>query len=198
MQCDYYLDSAAEKKRYALHNNSLLNTGYVRYLESFIDSVLGFPAIFDQKNIKMQEIVDYGSGPEPSLATLLQKRGFTVRCYDPYFAPEMVLPGKLADFVTCLEVAEHFKEPIKDFALIVNCIRENGFLALATHLMPAFTNETEQIAFFSSWWYRQDPTHVSFFTEKALRIVAGGAGLSWLGQAGPHIYIFKKNREVLR
>lgn len=192
----FHLDFQNEKKRYELHNNSLLDSSYKLYLENFINSVCNFPAVRNEIPVKMKRILDYGSGPEPSLATLFELKGYDVNIYDPFFAPVLKKWTEGADLVTCLEVAEHFKNPLKDFISVAECIRGNGFLALGTHLVPEFTIE-DAWSFFESWWYRQDLAHVAFYSEKALALVAKNAGLEWLGKAGPNIYIFSRKREAL-
>ncbi|HEY9053536.1 MAG TPA: hypothetical protein VIO60_01825, partial [Rectinemataceae bacterium] len=56
---------AMAKARYLEHNNSLDDTGYRAYLETFIDttSIPFYPSGSD--------ILDFGSGPKPCLAELL-------------------------------------------------------------------------------------------------------------------------------
>lgn len=204
----YRLEPENEKNRYKLHNNSLENAGYRLYLEKFLDSICSFPAIHGAGFNDRWKIFDYGSGPEPSFIRLLRERGFDARGRDPFFAPETPCFEGGADLVTCLEVAEHFAAPVSDFVLMAECVRSGGFLAVGTHLLSSLSvagsvqvqgsgeSSADKVsAEFASWWYRQDPTHISFYSEKALRIAAGKAGLEWLGQAAPHVYIFKKSDE---
>jgi hypothetical protein len=193
-----HLSPPEEKKRYAQHNNSLENRGYAAYLESFIDMCCSFPQIREVLPGKIRTVLDYGSGPEPSLAKLLSDRGFNVRISDPFFAPEAVISDGEADMITCLEVAEHFKHPVEEFQTMSRYLRLGGFLAVGTHLIESQGKPEENLDFFRSWWYRQDLTHVSFYTEQSLLFVAEKAGFEWLGQAGAHVYIFTKQQESPR
>lgn len=216
------LSTDAERDRYTLHENTLENAGYRRYLEAFLDAVLAYPSIARAGVDVSWKLFDYGSGPEPALVTLMRARGFESRGWDPYFAPETErFPGG-ADLVTCLEVAEHFKEPIRDFALLAECARSGGFIAVGTHLLDGLaalqrdTRDTGQgearaecltennaedciddrtrtsPEAFASWWYRQDRTHVSFYARKTLSLVAERAGLIVIGQAAPNVTILRK------
>lgn len=181
-----------EYARYRLHRNSASDPGYRAYLGRFADLVLAFPAVAESEAAAgIRTIFDYGSGPEPVLVDILCDRGFDARGYDPFFQPDaQPFPGG-SDLVTCLEVAEHFARPRADFRKLADCVRRGGFCAVGTHLVPEGDAGSVQDRFLP-WWYRQDTTHVSFYTERSLRLVAGKAGLDWLGSAGPHAFLFRK------
>lgn len=187
------LDEAAERRRYTLHENSLENPGYRSYLESFLGSVLSFPSIVDAGFCETWKVFDYGSGPEPALVALMRERGIDARGWDPFFARDTErFPGG-ADLVTCLEVAEHFKTPGDDFARLSASVRNGGFAAIGTHLVDTLDSADDgEYRTFRSWWYREDPTHVSFYSKKALCLIAGESGLVWLGEAAAHVHIFRK------
>lgn len=201
------LSAAEEKKRYTLHENTLADPGYRAHLVQFMNEVLSFPEIRDSGSriARVHSVFDYGSGPEPCLARLFAEAGFEVRFRDPFFCPDTPAFDGGADLVTCLEVSEHFAEPRRDFALMASCVRDGGFLAVGTHLLAAAgvgadsgTDPAAVWDFFLPWWYRQDPTHVSFYTEKALRLAAESAGFEWLGPAGKTVRMFRKGTGVSR
>ena len=193
----------AERDRYTLHENTLENTGYRRYLEDFLGAVLSFPAIERVEPHASWRLFDYGSGPEPALVSLMRARGFESRGWDPYFSPETErFPGG-ADLVTCLEVAEHFKYPVRDFALLAECAKPGGFIAVGTHLLDGLEPPERDIGqgegrarppyeAFASWWNRQDRTQVSLYARKTLSLMAERAGLELIGQAAPNVVILRK------
>jgi len=189
------LSPDAERDRYTLHENTLANEGYRRYLEGFLDAALAFPDIKRAGACSSWKLFDYGSGPEPALVSLMRARGFEARGWDPYFAPETERFSDGADLVTCLEVAEHFRDPVRDFALLSECARSGGFLAVGTRLLDGLHGDGPahaQHEAFASWWYRQDRTHISFYAIKTLSLVAERAGLSVIGQAAPNVIILRK------
>lgn len=181
----------AEKDRYETHNNTMDDPVFRAYLSGFIDPVL-------EKTGPVRTVFDYGSGPEPVLAGILAERGYTVRAYDPFFAPGTACFDEGADLVVCHEVAEHFFEPRRDFARMTACVKPGGFLAIGTMLLPCGSafREGDLAAsreFFLKWWYRKDNTHVSFYTARALLRCASDFGLESLGDAGKNCVLFRKS-----
>lgn len=161
----FKVDKIEEKKKYDQHNNSLENEGYVQMFADFIEVAIE-PY---KKDIKT--VLEFGSGPQPVLATLLERRGFEVDIYDLYYAPQKVYEGKAYDLITSTEVFEHLSKPLEVLALLVQHLQPHGYLALMTKFPPK--DDTE----FLAWWYRRDPTHISFFTPKSFEIMAKKVGL---------------------
>lgn len=190
------LSPSDEKKRYEMHTNSLQDSGYRAYLEKFIDDIMHFLSIKGESIVKIENIIDYGSGPNPCLVQLLREKGYRAQGWDPFFSPEKAGLDSGHDMVTCLEVAEHFGIPRNDFIKIAQYIDLDGFLGLGTHLLPEFSSAEQLWDFFNTWWYRQDSTHISFYSETSLQIVAETAGLEWFGHAGTNVYLFRKIREI--
>lgn len=157
------------------------------YLSGFIDPVL-------EKTGPVRTIYDYGSGPEPVLSGILSERGYSVRFYDPFFAPDTVPFEQGADLVVCHEVAEHFFEPLRDFSRMEECLAPGGFLAVGTMLFPFDENPERSRERFASWWYRKDFTHVSFYTSRALSLCAASVALEYIGPAGKNCELFRKPR----
>lgn len=119
------------------------------------------------KNIELPEYglaLDYGCGPGPVLATLLQRRGLDVDVYDPYFQPKPIFQNKCYDLITCTEVLEHVKEPSFAFSFFVKHLTTGGKLAVMTRFHPGVKR-------FSSWWYRRDETHITFYNMKTFNIL---------------------------
>lgn len=185
------LSLVQERDRYLFHNNSLLNAGYKNYLERFWQGFISFlsPTEFDKKLVS--SVLDWGSGPDPAFAKLLDNKGYDVSFYDPFFASKLPKKGTLFDCITGIEVVEHFYEPSRDFMLITSFLADGGYLVVATHILPSDPKD------FDSWWYRQDSTHVSFYTELSLRYLGERSGLELVGYAGNHTWVFKKLASTL-
>ena len=182
----FMLNQAEEKKKYDQHNNSLENEGYVQMFEDFIEVAI------EPYKENIHTALDFGSGPQPVLSKLLERRGFAVDIYDLYYAPTKVYEHKKYDLITSTEVFEHLSKPFEVLKILVQHCNDNGYIALMTKFPPKDDKE------FLAWWYRRDPTHISFFTPKSFEIMAEKVGLSVVKIISDNIVVFQKNMgEVL-
>lgn len=147
-----------EKLEYSLHENSAEDEGYVKFLSRLLDPLK--PYLSEQV-----DVIDFGCGPAPVLAQLMELEGPEVALYDPFFAyyPENLT--KQYDIITCTEAIEHFHQPHKEWALWLKMLRPNGMLAIMTKRVIDKTR-------FAQWHYKNDPTHVSFFSEDTFAYLA--------------------------
>ena len=158
------LPKEEEHARYLLHDNNPDDPGYRRFLEK-----LALPV--DARLSKPSQGLDYGCGPTPLLARIMEERGHTMTVYDPYFFPD---PAPLAgqyDFITCSEAAEHFHRPAEEFERLAGLLRPGGLLGIMTSLLDESID-------FSTWYYRKDPTHVVFYHQKSFLALAKRLDLS--------------------
>jgi len=176
----FMVDEHREKKQYDQHNNSLENEGYVAMFETFINDVIA-PYL---KNI--QTALDFGSGPEPVFSKLLERRGLKVDIYDFYFSPKKVYEHKKYDLISSTEVFEHLSRPMEILEELVSSLNNNAYVALMTKFPPS--NDEE----FLAWWYRRDPTHISFFTPKSFEVMAKALGLKVLKILDNNVVVFQK------
>jgi SAM-dependent methyltransferase len=153
----WYLDAAAERRRYEEHNNSIEDEGYVAFLADFVEEAV-LPVV--QKG---ETALDYGCGPAPVLQALLEKKGIVTDVYDPFFFP--VQPQHTYDLVTCTEALEHAFEPKDIWAKLISFLKPEGHLAMMTRFHPGIRE-------FPQWWYRRDPTHVSFYSPTTFDWIA--------------------------
>jgi len=181
LEDSHRVNSMEEKRKYDQHNNSLENEGYVQMFEDFIELSIA-PYL---KNIK--KVLDFGSGPVPVFSKLLERRGLEVEIYDLYYAPQKVYEGNQYDLITSTEVFEHLSKPLETLELLVGHLNTNGYIVLMTKFPPK-----EEKAFLD-WWYRRDPTHISFFTPKSFEVMAEKVGLKVLKTINENIVIFQKN-----
>ncbi len=150
-----------EKERYEDHDNNHQNEGYVQMFEDFIEELI-------EPHLNLEEINDvleFGCGPGPVLADLLEAKELEVDRYDPYFFPEKVFLDKKYDLITSTEVFEHFSDPIKEMELLTSHLKEDAYLAVMTSFHPG----PEE---FEDWWYKWDPTHIVFYNQKTFNKVA--------------------------
>lgn len=160
----YLVSSKREKSQYDNHNNSLEDAGYVKMFEDFLD--------FFWEDIKENTKIslDFGSGPGPVLNTLIQRRGVSCEIYDKFYQQDKIYEGKKYDLITSTEVFEHLDNPQEMLEFFKKHLHVKGHVALMTLF---HTNKQED---FLKWWYRRDPTHITFFTPKTFEVLAVQCG----------------------
>jgi SAM-dependent methyltransferase len=172
-------DAATERGQYELHENDADDAGYRRFLARVAEPLLGrLPAA--------ARGLDYGCGPGPALARMLEAAGHRIALYDAFFHPDEAVLAERYDFVTCTETAEHFFEPGREFERLAGLLRPGGLLAI-------MTGRLDDDARFGRWHYRHDPTHVCFYRPETLDWIATRHRLTvvyrhgdvWIGQRVP-------------
>ncbi len=174
------VDIKLEKQQYDQHNNSLENKGYVEMFEEFIDLSI---ALYLEN---IQTALDFGSGPSPVFSELLKRRGLEVDIYDLFYAPKKVYEDKSYDLITSTEVFEHLCQPLETLELLTRHLNFNGYIVLMTKFPP------KEDDLFLNWWYRRDPTHISFFTPKSFEIMAEKVELKLIKTINNNIVVFQK------
>jgi len=81
----FYVNDKDELKQYQNHNNSFESTGYVKMFEDFISFC------FSGVDLNGGEILEFGCGPGPVLAKLLENEGAKVTKYDKFFFDDGVI-----------------------------------------------------------------------------------------------------------
>jgi len=178
------ISSEKELKVYQQHNNTEDNLGYVAMFQDFMEKT------FLPYKKEIQTVLDFGSGPNPVLANIMKRQGFQVDHYDKFFAPKKVYVDKKYDLITSTEVIEHISEVQETMALFSEHLQEGGYLALMTQFHP---NEKEA---YLKWWYRRDPTHISFFRPHTLQTLAKQYHLQYISDDDKKVILFQK-RAVL-
>lgn len=154
--------AAVAEAHYRLHRNAVDDPGYRRFLAPLAAPLL-------ERLPARQQGLDYGCGPAPALATMLEEAGHRMTLYDPLFCPAGDALAGTYDFITCTEVAEHFHSPAEEFARLDSLLHPGGWLGV----MTAFQADD---ASFASWHYRRDPTHVVFYRAASFRVIARRLG----------------------
>jgi SAM-dependent methyltransferase len=164
-----YLDREAERAEYDLHENSIYDQGYRAFLSRLMQPLI-------TRLEPGARGLDFGCGPGPALAHMLRESGFDVSLYDSFYVPDRSVLNTAYDFICATEVVEHLHQPGRELAQLWSLLQPGGWLGIMTKLVRDRTS-------FASWHYKNDPTHVCFFSEQTWQWWARqyGASLTILG-----------------
>ncbi|WP_297333265.1 class I SAM-dependent methyltransferase [Flavobacterium sp.] len=149
----FYLSAKDEAAHYRQHNNNPSDTNYQKFISPVTKRVLDD---FTVDNTGL----DFGSGTGSAVVKVLEDNHYCIKQYDSFFHTDVTVLKQKYDYITCTEVAEHFKDPYKEFELLRKLLRPKGKLYIMTEL---FDTEKD----FALWYYKNDPTHVFFYHKKA-------------------------------
>ncbi len=96
---------------------------------------------------------------------MFEEMGHTVALYDYFYANDPFVLHHLYDFITATEVVEHLHNPAAILSQLWSLLKPSGHLGLMTKLIP----EQES---FANWHYKNDPTHVCFFSRNTFKWLA--------------------------
>ncbi len=142
----------SEKERYELHDDNTEDAGYRKFVSPITSNI-------EKDFSKEAQGLDFGAGTSQIITKVMQEKSYKISSYDPYFHPCEELLKKKYDYIASCEVIEHFYHPAKEFTLLKSLLKRNAKLYLMTDIYD------EQVEF-SSWYYKNDPTHVFFYTKK--------------------------------
>lgn len=167
-----------EKEVYTFHQNSPEHLGYVAFLQRIIQPGLPYltPAMRG---------LDYGCGPGPTLSVLLEREGIHCHNYDPIFFSED--PQGPFDFIFATECFEHFHSPAAELSRLNSLLQPRGYLFIMTELWH------EQIDF-RTWYYKTDPTHVSFYHLNSFDFICRQYGFKILTSHSSRILLLQKKK----
>jgi SAM-dependent methyltransferase len=174
----HFLSSEEEKSRYDLHRNSPDDKDYRQFL-----SRLFIP--LRERLLPGSYGLDFGSGPGPTLSVMFEEIGYSMEIYDYFYAREPSLFTKQYDFITATEVVEHLHDPKKELDRLWTCLKPGGNLGVMTKLLLDCED-------FAHWRYKDDPTHVCFFSRSTFEWLA----TYWQAEltfANQDVILFNKN-----
>ena len=162
----YHLSPEEEKMRYLKHNNDANDPNYQGFVRPIVSGVV---KDFNQNHLGL----DFGCGTGSAICKLLKDQGYNIKKYDPFFFfhPEVLL--EKYEYIVCSEVAEHFRDPAKEFRLLRKLLKPNGKLFCLTERFDPKAN-------FETWYYKNDPTHIFFFQESTFDWIRKNLGFSSL------------------
>ncbi len=143
------LSAEEEKARYLTHNNDIDDPKYQKFVSDITDYVSDY--------IPTTALgLDFGAGTGPVIAKVLGEKKYQVNLFDPYFHNDDEVLKLNYDFIISCEVVEHFNYPEKEFRLLNGMLKDKSVLIIKTDVFLEKIN-------FATWYYRKDPTHISFY-----------------------------------
>lgn len=167
---EFFLSPDDEKAEYELHENNPHDEGYRKFLSRLYDPLIyRLPA--------GSRGLDFGCGPGPTLSLMFEEAGFLMEIYDHFFAPHPEVLKKSYEFITATEVVEHLHYPMAVFQNLWNVLKTKGYLGL-------MTKRVKSLEAFKTWHYKNDMTHICFFSEVTFRWLADylSASLEFIGK----------------
>lgn len=177
LESKFILGTSEEKSRYDLHQNFSDNSGYLKILEDFIVTAVQPYAV--------KTILDYGSGPNPLLSKLLKEKEYDVDIYDPHYAPWGSGKNTQYDMIVSTETFEHFQDPLKEMNFICTLLKPQAYLSI----MTSFACPYEE---FKAWRYKDDATHVAFYSMATFQKLAELFSMSIIYGNQKNIVVLKK------
>lgn len=155
---DFQLSAAEEKAEYDKHQNSPDDADYRQFLKRLF---VPLASVLE----KHSRGLDFGCGPGPTLSCMFEEAGMKVELYDPFYFPDTSVLAQRYDFVSATEVIEHLRQPAITLKQMWACVKPGGKLGLMTKLHVG-------LEAFPTWHYKNDPTHIAFYSLKTLMFLA--------------------------
>lgn len=174
----FYPTPEQEKAEYDLHENSPADKGYRRFLSRMFDPMV-------QSLTPGCRGLDFGSGPGPTLSIMFEEAGFSMDIYDHFYAANAEIFHKRYDFITATEVVEHLFNPGDELKRLWLCLNPGGYLGI-------MTKRVKSLEAFKTWHYKNDLTHVCFFSRETFVFLAE----DWQADiefAGDDVVLLKKH-----
>lgn len=158
----FHLDPVAEKRVYDQHQNNPTDPDYREFLSRL------FKPMVERVSVPATGL-DFGAGPGPTLSVMFEEAGYQMEIYDRFYADNPRVLDATYDFISCSEVVEHLRRPgIVLPALIAN-LKPTGWLGI-------MTKRVQNRQAFAAWHYKNDPTHVCFYSKETFEWLCGRYG----------------------
>ena len=154
----FFLSSEAEKAEYDLHENGPDDPGYRRFLSRVFEPTMA-------RIRPGSSGLDFGSGPGPTLSRMFEEAGHRMEIYDIFYADDRSVLEQDYDFITATEVVEHLHRPRATLDMLWGCLRLGGVLSI-------MTKRVRDRDAFANWHYKNDMTHVAFFSRETFEWLA--------------------------
>jgi len=154
----YQLSAKEEQAQYDLHQNEPGDAGYRKFLSRTFEPLT-------DKLEKGAIGLDFGCGPGPVISEMGKETGIKIDNFDLYYYNFPELLEKKYDFITMTEVIEHVSQPRELLEQINSMLNSGAILAIMTKRVIDQQR-------FKNWHYKNDPTHICFYSLSTFQWVA--------------------------
>ena len=154
----YILTAEEEKAQYDLHQNDPKDEGYQRFLSRAFEPLVS-------RISKDAKGLDFGCGSGPTISVMAEALGIEVNNYDLYYYRDAELLNKKYDFVTMTEVIEHVNDGKRLLEQLDQLLKPKSILVI-------MTKRVIDKEYFNQWHYKNDPTHIRFYSMKTFQWIA--------------------------
>jgi 2-polyprenyl-3-methyl-5-hydroxy-6-metoxy-1,4-benzoquinol methylase len=154
----YHLNEQDEKARYDYHQNNPNDVHYRDFLSKLLNPMLKLLSKGDTG-------LDFGCGSGPTLSVMFAEQGYQMQLFDKYYANNLAVFNKKYDFITATEVWEHLSQPEAEIERLFAMLTNKGRLGVMTQMITSKVD-------FKHWYYKDDVTHICFFTKNTMRYLA--------------------------
>jgi 2-polyprenyl-3-methyl-5-hydroxy-6-metoxy-1,4-benzoquinol methylase len=172
----HWLSVDDERARYAHHDNTAANAGYVKWLGQVANVVAGLAA-------PGARVLDFGSGENAILTGLLREHGYDCTAYDPLYGMGVESMSGRHDVIVLCEVIEHLRDLRQEIVRLADRLQPAGAVVVRTQCYPS-------VAELATWWYARDATHINFFAPRTLELAASLCGLRSFPTAAADIFVW--------
>lgn len=177
----FHLSSEAEKAEYDKHDNSKLDEGYRRFLNRTLEPLL---VVVKEQFQQPSTGLDFGCGEGAFLSQMAKEQGVDIANYDLYYHPDKSVLAQQYGFVVMTEVLEHLANPKAVLVQLLSSLKPGGVLAVMTKRVR------DQNAF-TTWHYKNDPTHICFYSESTFEFIAKEQGLRLEIVSNDVVFLFR-------
>ncbi|MCK8046929.1 class I SAM-dependent methyltransferase [Shewanella sp. 1CM18E] len=173
----FLLNAADEKAIYDQHQNDANDLGYRKFLSRALDPVLA-------RVDKNASGLDFGCGPGPTISVMAAEQGFEISNYDLYYFNQPEKLAKQYDFITMTEVIEHVADAQALLTRLDSLLKPGSILLV-------MTKRVTDVTAFSKWHYKNDLTHINFYSTDTFEWIAQQYGWA-LEVLGNDVVLFTK------
>ncbi|MCH4295223.1 class I SAM-dependent methyltransferase [Shewanella sp. 3B26] len=158
----FHLNAADEKAEYDKHDNGEDSPGYRSFLSRTLAPVLPRLQPGDKG-------LDFGCGAGALLTKMAAEQGYEFAPYDLYYFPDRSVLTRQYQCVILTEVIEHVADARGLLDELAGLLAPGGLLAIMTKRVLSADA-------FSRWHYKNDPTHINFYSDDTFAWIAAERG----------------------